>query len=197
MELVIIRIYTAKSRLSIPKAISSCMFLILMKSVTWFSHDCCGLPLLLLSCGVSWYVFPGQRLSSILRRCPCHFNCLLLIVSKIDCSACTLLLMVVFGIFCNLDTLGDLKYSISRANSFLYPSVLKRMHDQRPWWPYRWNENWKFYLPGFDSRSMHLQKRKKIKIHILDGLRNKRIYWELKEATKFRKRWKRKFITWI
>ena len=53
------RIYTAKSRLSIPKrqtclssAISSSMFRLLMKSVTWFFHDYCGLPLL-LPCGKS------------------------------------------------------------------------------------------------------------------------------------------------
>ena len=30
------------------------MFLILFKSVTWFFHDCCGLSLLLLPCGVHW-----------------------------------------------------------------------------------------------------------------------------------------------
>ena len=53
-----IKFYTAKSPLFIPKrqkclssAICS-MFLLLMKSVTWIFHDCCGLPLLLLPCGV-------------------------------------------------------------------------------------------------------------------------------------------------
>ena len=52
------RIHKAKSRPSTPKrqrcvssAISSSMFLLLLKSVTWFSHYCCGLPLLLLPCG--------------------------------------------------------------------------------------------------------------------------------------------------
>ena len=55
------RIYTAKSRPSTPKrqilyksVISSSMFLPFTKSVTWFLHDCCGLPLLLLLCGVHW-----------------------------------------------------------------------------------------------------------------------------------------------
>ena len=43
----------------------------------------------------------GQWLFSILRSCPYHFNCLLWILSKIDCSACILFLIAVFGIFCN------------------------------------------------------------------------------------------------
>ena len=67
----IYRIYTAKSRPSTPKrqrclfsAISSSMPLLFMKSVTWFLHDSCGLPLLLLPCGVHWQIFFGQRLSS-------------------------------------------------------------------------------------------------------------------------------------
>ena len=54
-------IYTAKSRPSTPKRqrclsspMSSSMFLFLMRSITWFFHDCCGLPLLLLPCGVHW-----------------------------------------------------------------------------------------------------------------------------------------------
>ena len=52
-------IYTVKSRPSTPKrqrslssAISSSMFLLFMKSVTWFLHYCCALPLLLPPCGV-------------------------------------------------------------------------------------------------------------------------------------------------
>ena len=55
------RINTAKSRPSTPKrqrclfsAISSSMPLLFMKSVTWFLQDSCGLPLLLLPCGVHW-----------------------------------------------------------------------------------------------------------------------------------------------
>ena len=43
-----------------------------------------------------------------LRKSPYHLNCLLWILSKIDCSACILLLMVVVGIFCNMDSLADL-----------------------------------------------------------------------------------------
>ena len=35
-------------------AISSSMFLLLMKSVTWFFHDCCSLSPLLLPCSVYW-----------------------------------------------------------------------------------------------------------------------------------------------
>ena len=52
--IITIRIHTAKNPLPIPKhqkclfsAISSSMFLLPMKSVTLFFHDCCGLPLLL------------------------------------------------------------------------------------------------------------------------------------------------------
>ena len=55
-----IRIYTTKNRPSSPKrqiclssAIPSSMFLLFMKFVTWFPHDCCDLPLLLLPCGVN------------------------------------------------------------------------------------------------------------------------------------------------
>ena len=55
----IFRIYSAKSRAYTPKrqrclcsALSSSTFLFLIKSVTWFFRDCCGLPLLLLQCGV-------------------------------------------------------------------------------------------------------------------------------------------------
>ena len=36
---------------------------------------------------------------SILRRCTYHYNCLLWILSKIDCSSCILLLMMVFEYF--------------------------------------------------------------------------------------------------
>ena len=70
---LLISIYAAKSSVSFPKrqrylfsAITSCMLLLLMKSVTWFFHDCCGLRLLFLLCGVLWQIF-GQRLSSIIR----------------------------------------------------------------------------------------------------------------------------------
>ena len=38
---------------SISSSISSSMFLLLMKSVPWFLHDCCGLPHL-LPCVVPW-----------------------------------------------------------------------------------------------------------------------------------------------
>ena len=34
----------------------SSMFLLFMKSVTWFLHDCCCLPLPFLPCGVHWWV---------------------------------------------------------------------------------------------------------------------------------------------
>ena len=57
-----------------------------------------------LLCGVHWQIFFGQRLSSILRRCSYNFSCLLWILSKIDCSTCILLLMVVFE--CQLECLG-------------------------------------------------------------------------------------------
>ena len=58
---IIIRIYTAKSRPSTPKrqrclstTIYSSMFLFLMKSVTWYFHDCSGLPIFLQPCGIHW-----------------------------------------------------------------------------------------------------------------------------------------------
>ena len=51
----IFRIYSAKNSQCIPKCqrclssdITSSIFLVLTKSVIWFFHDCCGLPLLLL-----------------------------------------------------------------------------------------------------------------------------------------------------
>ena len=53
-------------------------------------------------------VSTGKSSLAIPRRCPYHLNCLLWILSKIDCSACILFLMAVLGIFCNLDTLADL-----------------------------------------------------------------------------------------
>ena len=88
---------------SIP--IASSMFLLLTKSITWFFHYCCSLPLLLLlSTGKSSSALP----SSILRRCPYHFSCLLWILSKTDYSACIWFLMVLCEIFCNMDTLTDL-----------------------------------------------------------------------------------------
>ena len=63
-KLFLIRICTARSHLSTPKsqiyqfsAISSSLFLLLMKSVTWFLHDGCCLPLVLLPCGVHRKIF--------------------------------------------------------------------------------------------------------------------------------------------
>ena len=46
-----------------------------------------------------------------------HFSFLLWILSKIDCSACILLLMLLFVIFCNLDTVADMddKYIASKT----------------------------------------------------------------------------------
>ena len=108
-----IRIYTGKRPQWITKrqkCLSSSMFLLLMKAVTWFFNYCCDIPLLLLPFGVHWQNI-GQRLSSILRKCPYHFNQLLWIMFKIYCSACILLLIVLFETFCNLDTLACLIYT--------------------------------------------------------------------------------------
>ena len=69
------------------------------KPVTWFFHDCNGFRLLLLPCGIHWQIFFSQWLSSIVRRCPYNFNCLLWIQSKTYRSAWILLLMVDFDIF--------------------------------------------------------------------------------------------------
>ena len=73
----IIKIYTAKSRPSTPIVLYSFRFLLLMKSVTWFFHDCCGLPLLVLQCGIHWYILFDQRLPCILKRYLYPFNYLL------------------------------------------------------------------------------------------------------------------------
>ena len=72
LKIIIIKICTAKSRVSIPRhqrCLSSYMFLFLIKSAPWFFHYCCGIPLLLLPCDVHWPMFFGQGLSYILRKC--------------------------------------------------------------------------------------------------------------------------------
>ena len=105
---LIIRIYTAKSCPSTPKrqrdlssAISSSMFWLLMKSPS----PCSSMIVAVLL--FSYHaMFTSKSSLVILRWCPYHFNCLLWILFKIDCSACILFLMAVLGIFCNLNTLS-------------------------------------------------------------------------------------------
>ena len=116
-------IHSQTPKISLSSAVFSSMFLFL----TWYFHDCCGLFLLLLQCGVHRWIFFGVRLSSILRKFPYHFICLIWILSKIDCSACILLLTVVFEIFCNLDTRKY--YLVFLFN--LYKSVNKKWCERQ------------------------------------------------------------------
>ena len=77
--IIFIIIYAAKSHPSIPKhqrCLSYSMFMLLMKSVTWFFHDCCTFLFFsyrVVSTGKS---SANDWLSPILRRCPSYFSCL-------------------------------------------------------------------------------------------------------------------------
>jgi hypothetical protein len=121
--LIIIRVYVAKSCLPIHKHQTtfchnsfhaSASHEVLHLMLPWLLQSSNSPPT--MRCPLVNLLQPVTLIHSKEVSKPFHLP--FLILSKIMCSACILLLMVVYEIFCNVDTLANfLKYSIFSARS--------------------------------------------------------------------------------